>query len=1299
VLKVSFFRGETEAGPTVVPLFNRTTDGALEKTASSLLPEVVRYIDSLRPRPDAVYNLVNAMGAGEYFGSNINGDYFPEAALMHRPDRWDGNPVIDKIRAKDWPYGFPTFYFAHPYAHHRNKDASRAFGEVELAAWNDRMKRVELVTRCDKDKCLQYGGAQVWDKLIAGMFPDVSMGCKVPYDTCFPAGTLVRTRDGQKPIEQIRVGDFVLSHTGAYREVRQMMRREAEGLVRITASGLPRIDATDNHPFLVLRREQVRTCKGSANGNRLRHSFSDSATCKRCGKAPEFELVWAAAETLKPGDYLATPVPSTRRAEYDVTPAQARLLGYYLGDGYIIRQRTGKRKDGDYRDVGFGFSVGSEETAHLQRLFRTIVEAGAANEPNVYDAGNDRKAHIVSVYDQSLAAWLQKWGGRTSHGKHLNEEVFYWSREAKLELVAGYIDTDGSFDARGQIRIASVNRGLLLDVQRLLLSEGITATVCFAGTNSSFGVNSEFWYLVLSTAQSQKFLGRSTKVTPVDVGWESPQSFFWNGYWLTPVKAVEELDGDVEVFNLSVDRDESYVAEGRAVHNCSICLDWKLYREAQATFDPKKHKHPGEAVLAFHKNKHKIRGLSITRADYCFPPGTPILLADGSTKNIEDINVGDEVLTHKGVGKPVTQLLPSRGPSVLVGIDAWGFLPVQATDNHPFLSARPRKKKAREQSLQERLDWVHAGDLQVGDIVLCPLPRLTDESPMDAAYGFLLGLYLAEGGVNFSTGVTYPKSVRFTVHGSERSLLEEAALAAKAMDPGCTEKYRAYSDKNALELRINSRRVAEWLLQHGGRGSRTKSLSPAVWQMGQAFCHQVLRGWAVGDGSYDERKGVLRVATSSLELAKQMQLLAACCGVVGSLHRYARRTNYGDQTIWYVSFSGDAALAIREGRRQQEVAQQSKLFLWNGYLATSIRKLTYEEYDGPLYNFEVEDDHSYVAGSYAVHNCDHAKKQMNRILPDGRKVFVYNDYPRFFDISFVFIGADKTAKTMMKIASGPSAFWDIGPSAEMAEKLGYSEEPSQVKTASALEDLVFEAAFGKNAKAKKSEIIKDVIPSQFAGKAIPALNAAEQDLPRDLLNLMGRGDLKGALASTGGLGIVLRPREFQRIILVQLGAPDVADELDMLGEVFPKTHERAPLKLDSKDFIPALVRLLLPFLMERSAIAPALERRLLWGITSAPKEKRGCSSLSSDLLRKIGAAYNSYRDQLMELTAHTQDLLKGVSSSSASEFRKLSSASPEEVFSPLSVEYLNRAFIDEQAEPDTKQARAGVERGFPSRNT
>lgn len=576
MIKVSVFSGESALGPAVIPLFG-PADGTFEKVASpTLLTDVVKYIDKLRPRNDAQYVLSNAMGASEYYGSNINGDAFPEAGLIHAPDDWAGNPLIDRIKAKEWPYGYPTFYLAHPYAHHRNKDASRAFGEVELALWNPQMKRVELVTRVDKDKCQKFGGVGVWDKLKAGEFPDVSMGTRVPYDTC------------------------------------------------------------------------------------------------------------------------------------------------------------------------------------------------------------------------------------------------------------------------------------------------------------------------------------------------------------------------------------------------SICLDWALYNKAIATFEPRKHKHPGEAALAYHKNLKAengkgIRGLSITRKDYC----------------------------------------------------------------------------------------------------------------------------------------------------------------------------------------------------------------------------------------------------------------------------------------------------------------------------------------------------------------EHALKSMNRIFPDGRKVFVYNDYPRFFDISFVFIGADKTAKVMMKIAGDGKAFWFLG-GAELAEKLGYDNSDEileealhsvgQEKTASA--DVLKTAFLGKLAKNKEGEIVKDVVPSQFAGKAVPVLTRNEPSLPDGVLDMMGGLPPEQALSTATGLGLVLRPHEFQRIVLVRMGLRKAADELDDKGLIFPKTEGEEPISMGPEFFSAILARLLLPFLLQRSLLGPMIERRVVVLSPEREDNRKQRSSLSSGLLHKIGAAYNSYRHRAMDMVANAQDLIASTATPSDGALLKIASAPVEEVFTPLSFAYLNNAFLDEvgvEAGGGVKKAQAASRRGegFP----
>lgn len=182
--KTALYAGEDEYGRRVLPLHVRENDAVFEKTASELLPEVARFIDRLRPRVDVQYVLVNALGAGEYYGSNANADHFPEAALVHAPDPWTGTPEVDRVRAASWPYGYPTFYGAKVFLHHRNTKDHPHYGGIELAAWNPRMKRVELVLAIEKALCERHGGVAFWDRVRAGSSFDVSMGSRVPFDTC-----------------------------------------------------------------------------------------------------------------------------------------------------------------------------------------------------------------------------------------------------------------------------------------------------------------------------------------------------------------------------------------------------------------------------------------------------------------------------------------------------------------------------------------------------------------------------------------------------------------------------------------------------------------------------------------------------------------------------------------------------------------------------------------------------------------------------------------------------------------------------------------------------------------------------------------------------------------------------------------------------------------------------------------------------------------------------------------------------------------------------------------------------------
>jgi len=166
VYKLVTFAGYDTSGPHIFPIepdLDRTIGHI--KMARPLPPEIEQYIRTAKPIAGKTQLLIDAMGAGEFYGSNVNGDYFPEEAL----------------RAAGPDYGHKTFeLYAYPFKHHVNKDPGRAYGEkVTLSAYDPYMHRVLLIVSVDDSKCQDILG-----DLAQNKYWDVSMGCRVPWDEC-----------------------------------------------------------------------------------------------------------------------------------------------------------------------------------------------------------------------------------------------------------------------------------------------------------------------------------------------------------------------------------------------------------------------------------------------------------------------------------------------------------------------------------------------------------------------------------------------------------------------------------------------------------------------------------------------------------------------------------------------------------------------------------------------------------------------------------------------------------------------------------------------------------------------------------------------------------------------------------------------------------------------------------------------------------------------------------------------------------------------------------------------------------
>lgn len=73
---------------------------------------------------------------------------------------------------------------------------------------------------------------------------------------CFPAGTLILTQRGMIAIEEVVVGDSVLTHTNRWRSVTKTMNTERDTLI-VRGQGHRNLETTAKHPFYVRQQTQI----------------------------------------------------------------------------------------------------------------------------------------------------------------------------------------------------------------------------------------------------------------------------------------------------------------------------------------------------------------------------------------------------------------------------------------------------------------------------------------------------------------------------------------------------------------------------------------------------------------------------------------------------------------------------------------------------------------------------------------------------------------------------------------------------------------------------------------------------------------------------------------------------------------------------------------------------------------------------------------------------------------------------------------------------------------------------------
>lgn len=363
--------------------------------------------------------------------------------------------------------------------------------------------------------------------------------------SCFPPGTRVRMADGsERVIEGVRLGEHVVTaegHTG--RVTRTMLRDEDGGLVRLVIWGHAHLRMTREHPVL--------TDRGYVPAAELR--IGDRVAFPRyMSTQPRTDVVVAdhverASHRLVRGNrWQGVPGRSGLAAGSHVLPEKisldarfGRLIGLFLAEGCCD---SGKAT----------WTLHIDERATLgAEIVSVLADYGVTAHTKDIPS---HKTHKVTVHGTAWTRLLSSLCGNGAGLKRLHSDLTAGPSNFLAAVFSGWRDGDAhQRPNRAECVGVSISRDLALGMYDIAQALGLRPVIRHVPPVNNRHAQVRRWRWEVGTS-STGASGYSTQ----------DERHVWR-----KVRELRVEDYVGPVYNLSVEGDESYVAEGIGVHNCT----------------------------------------------------------------------------------------------------------------------------------------------------------------------------------------------------------------------------------------------------------------------------------------------------------------------------------------------------------------------------------------------------------------------------------------------------------------------------------------------------------------------------------------------------------------------------------------------------------------------------------------------------------------------------------------------------------------------------------------------------------
>lgn len=397
----------------------------------------------------------------------------------------------------------------------------------------------------------------------------------------------------------------------------------------------------------------------------------------------------------------------------------------------------------------------------------------------------------------------------------------------------------------------------------------------------------------------------------------------------------------------------------------------------------------------------------------CFIPDTKVLMADGKVKKIQEVSIGDKVITHKGNEKTVINRFEYDCEEELYKIKSSDSTPITCTNNHEIFAVQTEKCFKADRKNEFTPQWIKAEDLKVGDFLCYPkINRKKEETivydlveiikdkiefefdeqfvwtkdefhlnekkinrfiTVDEDFCKLSGWFISQGWIRCNK-----ENKRYSIgfiHHSDKEYLIESNIKLINKIFNIQANPIKNSQKQVVQIISYSKIVSLFMQTLFGKCAENKIIPSEFMKMSLNLKGKLIEGLWDGNGCYKTKTTKkTKYSTINFSLAKQVQMLLSDFDIPSSIsikHHKNQPAQHDEISVLVSSVKYISKLnQICDGKFDEISSSFSapQHFSDGNYIYYKIYEITKERYKGKVYDLGVEDDTSYIVESYVVHN-------------------------------------------------------------------------------------------------------------------------------------------------------------------------------------------------------------------------------------------------------------------------------------------------------------------------------------------